>query len=640
MNEEIKWRFPESNYSKKRGISSSEFETFKKDPIKSLAREVLQNSIDAIYSDETPVRVEFNEFEIDRNEIPGIDDFEKEINNCLLTWEKDANCRDIYQNMLKEIKKKKIKCLRISDFNTTGLRGIENQSSLEDNQFLALTKGTGISKKKSGISGGSKGVGKYAAYGTSMFSLIFYSTKTIDGYEGSIGVAELVSSEIQDDKEKKDWTQGIGFYSINKYNEAIRELLNLDPTFKRDECGTDIFIIGFKSAEGWENDVINRLLDSFLVSIYFHKLEIKIKDVEINKNNLKEIVFSELVISKERANIISQYRLISNENNDVKRYDIETDYGTEDLYVLPLSKNEEEFATHTCIMIRYPYMKIKTFKLSPNIRVSALCIIKDDELGKKLLNIENPQHIDWEYKRIEDPNVRKEIKSTMDGVYELIQNYAIACTKNDNAKELDPAGAGDYIPGIDSGESTGLNNESNNGEDRCIVSQSKINRTTSKKPIRKEANSAGLEPEIGEEGDDGDYLEHPTGKNDGHGNFRHGGDGRSEKAPGDNVILAIKELAGIKYRVILIDKNYGRYKVVFDYFEHLKNCKLSFFILDDVGHKEKVKILSLKCNEIDIVSNDNYLYGPFVINKGKNIIEIETKIKGIYGCEVKIYANS
>ena len=83
MNEQIKWRFPRGNYSKKRGISSSEFETFKKDPFKSLAREILQNSIDAIDSDEEPVRVEFNEFEIKREDVPGIDDFEKELENCL-----------------------------------------------------------------------------------------------------------------------------------------------------------------------------------------------------------------------------------------------------------------------------------------------------------------------------------------------------------------------------------------------------------------------------------------------------------------------------------------------------------------------------------------------------------------------------
>lgn len=155
--------------------------------------------------------------------------------------------------------------------------------------------------------------------------------------------------------------------------------------------------------------------------------------------------------------------MISNENNDVKRFDIETDYGTLDLYILFLSKNEEEIATHKCVMVRYPFMKIKTLQLSSNIRVSALCIIKDDKLGKTLLSIENLQHIDWEYKRIEDLSQRKEIKNTMDNVYPQIQNYAIQCIQSGVVKELDPSGAGDYIPGIDSGENDGLTDDSTKG---------------------------------------------------------------------------------------------------------------------------------------------------------------------------------
>lgn len=639
MNEQAKWRFPPGNYGKKRGISSSEFETFKKDPFKSLAREILQNSIDAKNSDEEPVRVEFKEFEISKEDIPGIDDFETELNNCLLSWKEDSNCETIYQKMLDEIKKDKIRCLRISDFNTTGLKGIE-RDDIENNQFLALTKGSGISKKKPGISGGSKGVGKYAAYGTSKFSLIFYSTKTVDGHKGSIGVAELVSSEIKNDSSVKDWTQGVGFYAINEYNQPNINLLDLDPSFKRTECGTDIYIIGFKSAKNWEEDVINRLLDSFLVSIYCEKLEIKINDYEINKSNLKQVILSNLVSTKEKANIISQYRLISNEKNDVKIFDLVTDYGTLDLYILPLSKNEEDIATHKCVMVRYPFMKIKTLSLSSNIRVSALCIVRDDMLGKKLLSIENPEHTDWQYNRIENINERKEIKNTLEEVHNKIQDYVIQCIQGGDIKELDPSGAGDYIPGIDSGENEGLNDESKKGQDKCVVKPSKVNKTTSKKPIREEPDAAGLEPEIGDEGADGDEIEHPTGKNKGYGESRQGGDGQSEKKYGENVVLAIRELAGIKYRIILIDKNAGKYRVVFDYIEDLKNCKLSFFILDDVGHKDKVYVKNLICNGHEIPSKDNLLYGPFVINKGKNILEVDTNTKGIYSFEVKIYANS
>lgn len=637
-NESIKWRFPEGNYGKRRGISSAEFETFKKDPFKSLAREILQNSIDASYSNEEPVKVEFNEFEIDRDDIPGIDEFEIELNNCLESWIGDNNCKNVYQNMLNEIRKNKIKCLRISDFNTTGLTGIE-RNNIDDNHFLALTKGTGISKKKPGISGGSKGVGKYAAYGTSRFSLIFYSTKTIDGYEGSIGVAELVSSEIKGNTDIHDWTQGIGFYSKNQFNAPLNEMLNLDPSFTRKECGTDIFIIGFKTTENWEKEVINKLMDSFLVSIYFRKLEIKINDIIINNKNLKEIVFSELIALKEKPNIISQYRLISNENNDVKIYDIETGYGILNLYVLPLTKNEEDVATHKCAMIRYPFMKIKTINLSSNIRASALCIIKDNDLGQILLNIENPEHTSWEYKRIEDSSQRNEIKLTMDYVNQQIQDIVIKCMQSGDVKELDPSGAGDYIPGIDSGENEGINKDNSNGQDKCIVKPSRLNKTTSKKPIIEEHDSFGLEPEIGSEGNEGDEIEHPGGKNTIHGNLHYGGNERSEKKDGDNLIFAIKELTGIKYRVIIIDKNYGKYRIVFDYYENIDNCKISFFILDDTNSKTKVPISKLTCNGYTIISDDEYLYGPFKIKIGKNIIEVETGKKGMFSSEVKVYAN-
>ena len=39
MNEEIKWRFKGNNYTTEFGLDTSDMETFKKDPIASLARE-------------------------------------------------------------------------------------------------------------------------------------------------------------------------------------------------------------------------------------------------------------------------------------------------------------------------------------------------------------------------------------------------------------------------------------------------------------------------------------------------------------------------------------------------------------------------------------------------------------------------
>jgi hypothetical protein len=74
-------------------------------------------------------------------------------------------------------------------------------------------------------------------------------------------------------------------------------------------------------------------------------------------------------------------------------------------------KDEEDLATHKCVMIRHPLMKIKTFDINSSFRVSAMCIINEGKLGEELRAIENPQHIDWETKRIEDVAFRKEMNA-------------------------------------------------------------------------------------------------------------------------------------------------------------------------------------------------------------------------------------
>lgn len=44
---ENKWRFPGNGYTQDQGLDTADMETFKRDPISSLARELCQNSIDA-----------------------------------------------------------------------------------------------------------------------------------------------------------------------------------------------------------------------------------------------------------------------------------------------------------------------------------------------------------------------------------------------------------------------------------------------------------------------------------------------------------------------------------------------------------------------------------------------------------------
>lgn len=65
-----KWNFPSNNYGQILGIADSGVETFKGTPIKSLAREICQNSLDASLNNNEPTRIEFKAFEIDPHKIP------------------------------------------------------------------------------------------------------------------------------------------------------------------------------------------------------------------------------------------------------------------------------------------------------------------------------------------------------------------------------------------------------------------------------------------------------------------------------------------------------------------------------------------------------------------------------------------
>ena len=129
------WRFVGNNYAYENGLDTADMETFKKDPIASLARESCQNSIDAKKEGQKKVIIEFKTFELSRENIPGYDRLRAEIENCKEYKKIQNNNKDYEQlnDMSKAITRETIPCLRISDFNTTGLYG---------DKFYLLTKGS------------------------------------------------------------------------------------------------------------------------------------------------------------------------------------------------------------------------------------------------------------------------------------------------------------------------------------------------------------------------------------------------------------------------------------------------------------------------------------------------------------------
>jgi hypothetical protein len=633
MNET--WRFPGNNYTKDEGLDTADMETFKKDVLSSLARELCQNSLDAknSYSNK-PVKIVFKSFEINNDEIPQRNLLENQINACKETWEKNKKIYASLQNMESHIKKQTITCLRISDFNTTGLIGVNKGG--DNNPWHYLVHGSGLSDKGD-TSGGSKGIGKYATFVASYINTVFYSTKTITNEEGYEGICKLCSAKQPNTDEK---TIGIGYYGTDYQNKPIQGQLHLDKNFNRTESGSDIYIVGFKNENNWKRNIISKILESFITAISFGNLEVEVDGTLINKDTLKDLVYDDLLIKKElKKSIVSQYLLLTSPNRIEDTITVDG-YGDVKLYLLELNEELEEYATYKVVMIRYPYMKIKDTPKMSSIPCSAMCIIGNNNLNKVLRDVENPQHTDWEFNRIEDETRRTELKSVynelLDNIRRIIGDHLAT---SDNSK-TDLEGAGEYLPGLDDTSSKKLEDDKKVIKDKPVTRKKTRSKTSNVNAAIKSNDGDGVSLDIS--GDDGEYETRiPGGENQGKGGPIKPGENENMGGTGDDgsVLFKHAELRSMQYRLICVDKSNGKYVVSFnsDYTE--KEATLTLSSLDEGGNKYPVKIISALVNGKKAeIENEEVV--KLELTKGSKIkVEIDTNQNELFSGEVKVYAH-
>lgn len=634
--EGIKWRFPGNGYTADAGLDTADMETFKKDAISSLARELCQNSIDAKDKNvKGPVRIVFKSFEIDSNLIPERNALIQQIEACQKTWSTHKKISAQLNEMHTQITKGKIICLRISDFNTTGLVGV---SGGDKTPWHYLVHGSGISDKGE-TSGGSKGIGKFATFVSSHFNTVFYSTRTNVGEYGYEGICKLCSA-IQDGTTEK--TQGIGYFGDTYKNLPIVDEFVLDSSFTRgeNEYGSDVYILGFKNPNGWKKDIISKILDSFMSAIVFETLEVEIDGVIINSFTLKDIIYNDEYINKKiKKSVISQYLLLTDKEHRFEDVITIDDYGTATLYLLEFSGENESLATNNCVMIRYPYMKIKEITKISTLPCSAMCIIDDNDLNKTLRNIENPQHTDWEFKRIEDEAEKTEVKALYDELINDIKQLIYDHLSLSDNTTTDIEGAGDYF------ESTEDEIGKDGPKKQHVKDKAEIKKKV--KPKKSNVNATvddvegdGVSLDVGTDDPEGEETLNPEGHNSGGGGHINPGENPGGGKPGDDghVIVRRAELRGMSYRFFCINKKDRKYVISFvsDFTE--KDVALELFALDEGGVKYPVKIEKCMLGEEELTIN-NETEVKFSIKKGQRIkLEMVTDQKELFSGEAKVYA--
>ena len=167
MTTRIGWRFPPTNGGQADGFNDPGIAHFNGLPLTSLARETIQNSLDARGALRTSVHVSFELVNLSPEDI-GRDELAKAIMACRQAAGGDPAAERGLDSATDIIGKKAITCLRVSDCNTTGLRG---------DQWRMLVKMKGLSLKP-GVegAGGSHGFGKYAPFAVSDLRTVFYWT--------------------------------------------------------------------------------------------------------------------------------------------------------------------------------------------------------------------------------------------------------------------------------------------------------------------------------------------------------------------------------------------------------------------------------------------------------------------------------
>lgn len=293
--ENFQWIFSDLGSSDKVGVNESGIGIFKRQPYKGLAKEILQNVTDAKnpeLPDEVPVRAKFELIYVDLEDIPGHERLREVIHKCSEYYsdgddgEKLRSIRDAADKYFSG--DTKVPVLKISDYNTTGLRGVKEETGSNWTGLVRERSAT----NKSNASSGAFGVGKFAPYNFTSVRTVLYSTKTINDEYAFQGKAILTTFK-EDGKNK----QNIGLFADKDSEnfDAVFDVNDIAPVFRRTETGTDIFVLGFvkEDEDTWVEQSAISVIEYFFYSIYRGKLEVEIRDgekrVEITQNNLGEI---------------------------------------------------------------------------------------------------------------------------------------------------------------------------------------------------------------------------------------------------------------------------------------------------------------------------------------------------------------
>ncbi len=441
---EVGWKFALDETGTDEGYNEGAIQTFLDDPLLSIAKESAQNSIDARNDKTTPVILEFQSFYLKRWDFPDHEEFNRILRELISFWggtKEDNSAEEFFKLAKKVLNHHKIPCLRISDFNTTGLSGAKREN-IPFTGWKKLVKSTGVSDNPS-IAGGSFGLGKHSSFACSHLRAVIYNTMDLEGFEAYQGVAHLASCY---DYSTGKTTGRRGYYGNKENYSNIKEKLILDNKFIRKEPGTDIYVLGFdNSDEDWKDKIICSIMESFLLALHEGNLIFKLDGMQLDKKSLKEVIKkyrSDEYIDIIDKNLFNYYDILEgNIDSTEKTFSVIE----ENDVILKIALGA---GLHNKIsMNRSNGMKIYDRKRSRGVEDCAgILTLKGDKVNAYFRGLENPQHDDWFPERAKNQTNPKEARKKIKIIKENIEELIKEMSSKETPESLDAEGMGKYLP--------------------------------------------------------------------------------------------------------------------------------------------------------------------------------------------------
>ena len=285
--QDFKWTFEPNEPGRREGLNHPGLSFFRGHRFRSLAREMIQNSLDAADGSGKPVKVRMSlrkDIEFGRRDL--LKTFDQCAEGLIGTEGDDYKQIDLGSQILK---RRGIPCLVVEDYNTVGLAGP---------RLELLIKGDAASYKDRLASLGNRGIGKYAAFAVSALYTVLYSSQFVDEDTNEVLRAFQGKSSLVSHHDTSGQQRGrTGYYGIDQWFPYVEPALSesgIPENVRRSEIGTNIIIVVFSREDDWEKELTKSIISNFYFAILSKRLEVEIKEENgvtraINNQTISEL---------------------------------------------------------------------------------------------------------------------------------------------------------------------------------------------------------------------------------------------------------------------------------------------------------------------------------------------------------------